>query len=143
MWPSEKQINQHLPGVFKGDFENVTYKIDCTKKKCQAPQDLEKQNESFYSEYKSHNTFKGVIGMSPNVWITFVSNRYEGSTSDKEIVKSSSFVDALDANNLIMANIGFDIQDLLASRKVTVFLLLKRQSTSEQFCKEECFSTMI
>lgn len=43
---------------------------------------------------------------------------------------------------MIMADRGFDIQDLLASKKVTLFIPPKRQSTSEQFSKEDCFSTM-
>ena len=109
--------------------------------KCQTPQDLEKQSE-FYSEYKSHNTFKGLVGISPNVWITFVSTLYGGSISDKEIVTSSSLIDLLEENDLIMADRGFDIQDLLACKKVKLFIPPKRQSKSEQFSKEDCFSTM-
>ena len=141
IWSSKEQIKQYLPEVFKGEFENIRCIIDCTEIKCQTPQDLEKQSE-FYSEYKSHNTFKGLVGISPNVWITFVSSLYGGSISDKEIVKSSSFVDLLDENDMIMADRGFDIQDLLASKKVTLFIPPKRQSKSEQFSKEDCFSTM-
>ena len=141
IWSSKEQIKQHLPEVFKGEFENIRCIIDCTEIKCQTPQDLEKQSE-LYSEYKSHNTFKGLVGISPNVWITFVSSLYGGSISDKEIVKNSSFVDLLDQHDLIMADRGFDIQDLLAKKKVTLFIPPKRQSKSEQFSKEDCFETM-
>ena len=84
--------------------------IDCTEIKSQTPQDLEKQSE-LYSEYKSHSIFKGLVGISPNVWITFVSSFYGGSISDKEIVKRSSKIDLLEENDLIMADRGFDIQD--------------------------------
>ena len=62
------------------------------------------------------------------------------SVACMEIVKSSSYVDLLDENNLIMADQGFDIQDLLASKKVTLFIPPKRQSTSEQFSKEDFFN---
>ncbi|XP_068723262.1 uncharacterized protein [Montipora capricornis] len=141
IWSSKEQIKQHLPEVFKGEFENIRCIIDCTEIKCQTPQDLEKQSE-LYSEYKSHNTFKGLVGISPNVWITFVSSLYGGSISDKEIVKNSSFVDLLDQHDLIMADRGFDIQDLMAKKKVTLFIPPKRQSKSEQFSKEDCFETM-
>ena len=80
IWPSKEQIKQYLPEVFKGEFENIRCILDCTEIKCQTPQDLEKQSE-LYSEYKSHNTFKGLVRISPIVWITFVSSLYGGSIS--------------------------------------------------------------
>ena len=67
---------------------------------------------------------------------------YGGSVSDKEIVKNSSFVDLLDENDFVMAERGIDIQDLLAKKKVTLFIPPKRQSKSEQISKEDCFQTM-
>ena len=125
IWPSREQIKQYLPEVFKGEFENIRRIIDYTEIKCQTPQDLEKQSE-LYSEYKSQNTFKGLVGISPNVWITFVRSIYGGSISDKEIVKSSSLIDLLEENDLIMADQGFDIQDLLAYKKVKLLVPPKR-----------------
>ena len=139
--PSREQIKQYLPEVFKGEFEDLRCIIDCTEIKCQTRQDLEKQSE-LYSEYKSHNTFKGLVAISPNVWITFVSSLYGGIISDKEIVKSSSLIDLLEENDLIMADRGFDIQDLLACKKVKLFIPPKRQSKPDQFSKEDCFATM-
>ena len=129
IWPSREQIKQYLPEVFKGEFENIQGIIDCTGIKCQTLQDLEKQSE-LYSEYKSHNTFKGLVGISPNVWITFVSSLYGGSISDKEIVKSSSSVDLLEENDLIMADQGFDIEDLLAYKKIKLFIPLSNKIRS-------------
>ena len=86
--------------------------------KCQTPQaDLEKQRE-LYSEHKSHNTFKGLVGISPNVWITFVSSLYGGSISDKEIVKSSSKIDLLEENDLIMADRGFSKENCFATMRI-------------------------
>ena len=41
IWSSKEQIKQHLPKVFKGEFENIRCKIDCIEIKCQTPQDLE------------------------------------------------------------------------------------------------------
>ena len=56
---------------------------------------------------------------------------YGGSISaDKEIVKSSSLIDLLEENDMIMADRGFDIQDLLACKKVKLFIPPKRQSKS-------------
>ena len=75
-------IKQHLPKVFEGRLKSVRCIIDCTEIKCEKPQDLQKQSE-LYSEFKSHNTFKGLVGISPNVWMTFVSGLYGGSISDR------------------------------------------------------------
>ena len=82
IWSSKEQIKQHLPKVFKGEFENIRCEIDCTEIKCR----LLKTLSELYSEHKSHNNFKGLVGISPIVWITFASSLYGGSISDKEIV---------------------------------------------------------
>ena len=80
IWPSKDVIKQHLPKVFERRFENIRCIIDCTEVKREKPQDLQKQSE-LYSEYKSHNTFKGLIGISPNVWMIFVSAVSMGAAS--------------------------------------------------------------
>ena len=141
VWASREVIKLHLSEAFRGRFKNVRCIIDCTEIKCEKPQDLQKQNE-FYSEYKEHNTYKGLVGVSPNVWVTFVSNLYGGSISDREIVEKSHFADLLKHPDEVMADRGFDIQDLLATKQVRLFIPPKRQSTMDQFSKEDCFETM-
>lgn len=141
VWASREVIKLHLPEAFKGRFENVRCIIDCTEIKCEKPQDRQKQSE-FYSEYKAHNTYKGLVGISPNVWVTFVSNLYGGSISDREIVEKSHFVDLSEHPDEVMADRGFEIQDLLATKQVRLFIPPKRQSTMDQFSKEDCFETM-
>ena len=98
-------------------------------------QDFQKQSE-LCSEYKSYNTFKGLVGISPNVWMTFVSGLYGDSISDGEVVEKSHFIDLLDHKDLIMADHGFEIQDML-----TVVHSPKKQSVEQQFSKDECFET--
>ena len=141
VWTSREVIKLHLPEAFRGRFENVRCIIDCTEVKCEKPQDLQKQSE-FYSEYKAHNTYKGLVGISPNVWVTFVSNLYGGSISDREIVEKSHFIDLLEHPDVIMADRGFEIQDILATKQVRLFIPPKRQSKMDQFSKEDCFETM-
>ncbi len=57
-----------------------------------------------YSNYKSTNTLKGLVGISPSGNITFLSQLYSGSISDCE---------HFSPNDSIMADKGFDIQHLL------------------------------
>ena len=141
IWPSKDVIKQHLPKVFEGRLKSVRCIIDCTEIKCEKPQDLQKQSE-LYSEFKSHNTFKGLVGISPNVWMTFVSGLYGGSISDREVVEKSNFIDLLDHNDLIMADRGFEIQDMLAVKQAQLFIPPKRQSVEDLLSKDECFETI-
>lgn len=71
-------------------------------------------NSELFSNYKHHTTLKGLIGISPGGAITFISQLYTGSISDREIVVRSGLLDLpLEENDSIMADKGFTIQDLL------------------------------
>lgn len=74
-----------------------------------------------YSNYKSTNTLKSLVGVDPKGGFMFVSQLYTGSKSDKQIVTRSGFLDLLsskkevsevDDGDSIMADKGFDIEDL-------------------------------
>ena len=57
---------------------------------------------------------KGLIGISPGGGITFISQLYTGSISDREIVVRSGLLDLpFQEKDSIMADKGFTIQDLL------------------------------
>ena len=61
-----------------------------------------------------HTTLKGLFGISPGGAITFISQLYTGSVSDREIVRRSGFLDLpFDDKGSVMADKGFTIQDLL------------------------------
>ena len=66
--------------------------IDCTEVKCQMPSSLQLNGELF-SSYKNHTTLKGLLEISPGGAITFVSQLYTGSISDREIVRRSDLLD--------------------------------------------------
>ena len=76
------------------------------------------------------------------MWVTFVRGLYGGSISDRGVVEKSHFIDLLDHNDLIMADRGFEIQDMLAVKQAQLFIPPKRQSVEQQFSKDECFETM-
>jgi len=50
----------------------------------------------------------------PSGAIAFISPTNEGSISDKNLIQLSGLLDKLEVGDEIMANKGFDIQDLLA-----------------------------
>ena len=47
-------------------------------------------------------------------YFNFVSHAYSGSISDKEIVRKSGVLDHPEEGDIVMANDGFNIQDILA-----------------------------
>lgn len=100
------------PKGFKNK-ENLRAIIDCTEFYIEKPSKPSCQR-STYSQYKSANTFKLLISMSPICHINFISKLYSGSISDKEIVTKSGFLQELQPNDEVMADKGFNIRDLLA-----------------------------
>ena len=115
IWPTPEQVSKRLPDVFKELYPTTFAVIDATEIKCEAPSSLPAQSQ-VYSAYKSHTTLKGLIAMAPDGAVTFVSELFGGSISDRELVIKSHFLELLPAVGYgcsIMADKGFDIQDLL------------------------------
>jgi len=86
--------------------------LDCTEIYTAIPSKMELQKLTS-SNYKHRNTLKGLVGIAPNGVLTFCSLLYPGSTSDKEIVKHSGVIDVFNSGDLILADKGFLISDLL------------------------------
>ena len=59
--------------------------------------------------------FKVLIGISPDGTMVFISNLYEGSVSDVDLVSQSGLLALLERDDSIMADKGFDIQHLLGT----------------------------
>lgn len=113
IWPSRQVIDSTMPEAFKNKYKSTRVIIDCTEVKCQMPSSLQLNGELF-SSYQHHTTLKGLVGISPGGAITFVSQLYTGSISDREIVIRSGFLKCpLQDNDSVMADKGFTIDDLL------------------------------
>lgn len=113
MWPSREEIDKAMPQSFKDKYPKTRVIIDGTEIKCQTPSSLVLHSET-YSSYKSHTTFKGLIGIAPSGHITFISQLYAGSISDREItIRSGLLKLPFSAGDNIMADKGFTISDLL------------------------------
>ena len=75
-----------------------------------------------WSDYKSHNTVKFLVGISPTGYITFLSSCYGGRASDRFVCQDSNFYDGLDLYDEVMADRGFQIHEELMMKfcKLTV-----------------------
>ena len=73
-----------------------------------------------FSSYKNSNTLKTLVGIVPKGGISFVSTLYGGSISDKELTQKSGLIEKLQHGDVIMADRGFNIQEMLACKGVKV-----------------------
>ncbi|XP_039527349.1 uncharacterized protein LOC120479133 [Pimephales promelas] len=96
--PSTTKNQTSLPDCFQ-PFPNCRIVLDCTEV---AVSD---------TEYKSQ--YKALIGVAPNGCITFASDLYGGSASDKAITADCGLLQHLHPGDMVMADKGFTIQDIL------------------------------
>ncbi|XP_065057293.1 uncharacterized protein LOC135685315 [Rhopilema esculentum] len=138
--PSLEKNKCTMPASF-ADIPNCRTLIDCTELFIDTPRkDLEAAAVS-YSNYKHRLTAKYLIAVAPNGSITFVSDGYPGSTSDKVITDQSQVISSLKAGDLILADKGFMIHDLVPKGiflNLPPFLSGKKQFSKEEamFCKK-------
>lgn len=115
MFPSRKKIAETLPKTFKS-LKNIRVIVDCTEFQCQSPSNFEHQG-NLYSSYKARTTYKALIGCTPNGGVCFVSDVYEGSISDREIFIKSNISDYLEPGDLVLADRGFTVHDIVESKQ--------------------------
>ena len=115
IWPDWQDVSDSMPKSFRATYPDTFIVLDATELRCQVPSSLALQSK-LYSAYKSHTTVKGLVGIAPNGAFTFISQLYTGSISDRQLVIESGILSLLElvpARKRVMADRGFDIQDLL------------------------------
>ncbi|KAK7939415.1 hypothetical protein WMY93_002741 [Mugilogobius chulae] len=130
IWLDEETIKNNLPEVFH-DYSDTHIILDCTELHCQTPDSLLLQSE-VYSTYKSHSTFKGLIGIAPHGPVMFVSPLYEGSISDREITKRCGLVSHLKPSMAIMVDKGFLVEDIVPCKCTYLHFSKKKHSSHMQ-----------
>ena len=96
--------------IWRSGYEKCRVIIDCAEEFTEIPKSLSTQAATC-SEYKHHNTFKFLIGITPTGFILFLSSYCGARSSGKFITRDSGFYDLLERDDEIMAGRGFQIQE--------------------------------
>lgn len=118
-FPSRELIDSWMPRTFQKKYPNTRIIIDCYEVQCQRPSGLMNQSVTF-SDYKSRNTFKVLLGCTPSGMVSFVSDVFGGRISDKDITMRSGLIALLEKGDMIMADRGFEIQEIVAPDGIVV-----------------------
>ncbi|XP_022111667.1 uncharacterized protein LOC110990892 [Acanthaster planci] len=137
-WPSEEEILKYYPQCFHKYKGTVRCIIDCTEIQIDRPS-LAASNAQVYSQYKSRPTLKCLVGITPAGTISFISKPTGGNTSDKKLVKMTNIIEKLEPNDILMADRGFNIQELLLHKSVKLIIppFMRTTSSSSQFTESE------
>lgn len=114
---------------------------------CQRPSGLTTQS-SLFSHYKYDVTYKGLVDIAPSGKITFVSELYDGSISDVEIVQRYGILekDLKDESDSLMADKGFTVENLLkplgVSLNIPAFLHEREQVTNEEVTESQTIASV-
>jgi len=66
-----------------------------------------------WSDYKHHNTWKLLAGVTPDGQVTFLSDLWGGRVPDKQITRESGVLDLLQAGDNPIVARGFDISAIV------------------------------
>ena len=116
-WPAREQLRQTMPFCYRRKYYDLRLIsiIDCFEIFIEKPSHL-LSKAATYSQYKSYNTAKYLIGIAPQGVISFVSDGYGGRVSDKYITEHSGFLNHLLPGDVVLADRGFNIEDSIGSR---------------------------
>ena len=144
MFPDRDIVRFFSPLGFKAKFPSTRIIIDGTECPVMKPKSPIAQQATF-STYKNRNTIKLLVGATPGGLVNYVSPAYGGSTSDRQICERSKLLTLCDKGDSIMADKGFNVQDLFAPYDVTIniptFFRKKNRMTGKTVLKDRAISS--
>ena len=128
LWPPKELVERNMPREFKRKYPNTRDVLDATEIYIEQPH----LQQMTFSSYKNDNTFKALVGISPDGVITFVSTLFPGSISDKSLTRKSGILDLLEEGDSVMADRGFDLTLVGAHLNMPPFLRGKSQLSENE-----------
>ena len=120
-WPSENIIQGFMPSNFEVKFPSTRVILDAAEIPIEKPSDVNAQSVT-WSNYKHRNTIKAMVCITPRGVVSYVSDAYGGSASDRMIIERSELLNKgmFQKGDSIMADRGIIVQDLFANNDVQV-----------------------
>lgn len=140
--PTDKETAiRHMPAEFRRMYEGKrVFIVDCFEVFSENPSNI-KASTSHFSSYKKHNTVKYLIAIHPDGTVAFISDGFGGRSSDKEVTIQSNFLELVQEGDVVLADKGFDIAQLVAARKATLniphFLRKKNQFSTDELYSDK------
>lgn len=110
-FPTQELVHKNTPKEF-AQYATTRIISDCTELFIQRSSAMLAQSET-WSDHKHHNTWKLLVGVTPNGQITFLSDLWGGRVSDKQITRESGVLDLLQVGDNVMVDRGFDISAIV------------------------------
>ncbi|CAF1684178.1 unnamed protein product, partial [Adineta ricciae] len=129
IWQSREKVQKNLPFEMKKNYPSVRVIIDCTEFEIEQPKNPQAQQNT-WSNYKNTNTAKGLIGMSPNGVVSYISSLYGGATSDRALLNMEgpgSLIELLENGDQVMSDRGFSFDRKFSHLKLVHPPFLERQ----------------
>lgn len=144
IWPDKELIQFYAPCDFKKKFPSTRLVIDGVEIPIKKPSKPVSQQATF-STYKNRNTAKALVGITPGGMVSYVSDCYGGSTSDRQIVERGSLLNKTEPGDSIMADKGFNVQDLFEASNVIIniptFFRKKNRMNNETVLRDRKISS--
>ncbi|XP_069140042.1 uncharacterized protein [Argopecten irradians] len=123
IWASRDVVSKHMPEDFGKKYPQTRVILDATEVPIQKPSEVNAQSCT-WSSYKHKNTLKTMIGCTPRGAVSYVSESFGGSASDRQIIENSELLRSenrlFSPGDSIMADRGIMVQDLFACQDVFV-----------------------
>lgn len=129
IWPTRDLVKYFMPTDFAKKFPATRCIVDGMECPIVKPKNPRAQQATF-STYKNRNTLKVLVSASPGGIISNVTHAYGGSATDRQLIERGSLLTSCECGDSIMADKGFNVQDIFATRdiKVNIPAFFKRKN---------------
>ena len=107
-WPRSEEPRKTLPACFRESFPKYSVIIECFEIFIEKPADLTARAQT-YTSYKSHNTVRILVGITPQGAISYISKPWGRRVSDVHLTENCGLLKNLLLGDLVLADRVFTV----------------------------------